>query len=116
MGSKEQVRFQNRLRFGKKGILLDPVNQNNYYGLANAYYYNKQYKKAETLIKESLDLNPNQEYSYFLLATLLQMQGRYDEALVYTEKEPIEGFMPHSKARIYHLNGNQKEADKVFTG
>lgn len=91
-GIKRTSQVSESVSLRKKGILLDPVNQNNYHGLANAYYYNKQYKKAETLIRESLDLDPNQECSYFLLAILLQMQGRYDAALVIPKKNLLKVF------------------------
>ncbi|GER60443.1 tetratricopeptide repeat protein [Patiriisocius marinus] len=97
--------------FKKLIIELDPVNESNFYGLANTLNFAKRYKEAEAAILESIRLEPKQEMSYYLYALTLLNQQKYDEALIVIEKEPLEGFKLHLKGVIYHFIRDKEKSD-----
>ena len=99
----------------KKVITLDPINAGNYYSLANTYYMAKNFKDAEIAIKESIDLNPNQDVAYSLYALILMNQKRYNEALEVIKKEPLEGFRLHVEAIAYHFLGDKEKSNAALT-
>ena len=99
----------------KKVITLDPINAGNYYSLANTYYMAKKFKEAEIAIKESIDLNANQDVAYSLYALILMNQKRYKEALEVIKKEPLEGFRLHIEAIVYHLLGDEEKSNAALT-
>lgn len=94
----------------KKLLVVDPLNANNYYSVANTYYMAKMYPEAEKYIKESIRLAPNHEVTYSLYALILTQQKRYKQALEIIKKEPLEGFRLHVEAIIYHFLKDEEKS------
>lgn len=105
---EEAIKFQRRI------VALDPVNQNSYYGLAKILGFAGKYVEAEHAIIESLKLEPNQTIGYYTHALMLLNQKKYSEALLVLEKEPLEGFRLHLEGIIYHFTGEEKKSEAAI--
>ena len=68
------------LRDFKSAIDYDPSNYRAYYNRATLQYQMKDFKAAESTIQDGLQLFPSDGEGRYLLALILQAQGREEEA------------------------------------
>ena len=64
-----------------KAIQLDPNSAEVYASLGGWYRNSFNFKQSERMLRKSLQINPEQEMAIGWLANLLEMTGRYKEAL-----------------------------------
>ncbi len=69
-------KFQRALRLSP----FDPMNFNNYVGMASAHEVAQEYDKAATLYRRALEERPNAKWIYRNLASSLSGAGRMEEA------------------------------------
>jgi serine/threonine protein kinase/predicted Zn-dependent protease len=71
----------------QKAVDLSPKDRSFYLmALANAYQHSGQYQKAVEIFRSSLEFNPNNAKSNYLLASTYEKWGKSDEALPYYRK------------------------------
>lgn len=70
----------------EKAISLDPTNPRTYVDFGALYYRLKNFKKAEDLYKQAIDMKSDYTNAYYNLAYALSQQKKYQEALVAIEK------------------------------
>lgn len=92
---------------------IEKINPENFYDnnwRASAYYKNKNYSKAEELLKDSLKNNPTNIYNY---ANTLAKQGKIDQALEnynkVLEKNPEYKDALYNKKLLEDYQKNQKD-------
>ena len=64
-----------------KAIQLDPNSADVYASLGGWYRNSFNFKESERMLRKSLQINPDQENAIGWLANLLEITGRYEEAL-----------------------------------
>jgi adenylate cyclase len=59
---------------------IDPMNFNNYVGIASAHEVAQEYDRAAAFYRRALEERPNAKWIYRNLASVLSGAGRFDEA------------------------------------
>ena len=82
------------------------------------FFANKNYTKAEYYFKRAVSVNPNDELSYIVYATLITMMGRTDEAIGLLDKakkiNPVNPYEIPRRGEAYYAGGRYDEAIKLF--
>jgi tetratricopeptide (TPR) repeat protein len=92
----------------------DPLFTANHATLGYVYNMLGRYDEAFDIIKKRVAIAPESYGTYSYLANPLIMQGRYEEALEWTEKERLDGFRYTSLAIIHWHLGNRAESDDAM--
>jgi TolB-like protein len=80
-------KFEEGIDMMKKAIELDPYNLNYTRNLGRIFYFEGSYKNAVSVLKGTLDINPNFTIVYLSLALVYLQQSKYEEALDAVKKE-----------------------------
>lgn len=96
-------------------IKLDPLSPEIYHFGAKIQYAGGNLTKAIEYSKRSLELSPGMTSSHAVIAMLLTILGRADEALAHLELETQSGYQYWAKAIVYHALGRQDESDKAMS-
>ncbi len=99
-------------------LKIDELNNSLRLTLANLYYQNRDFSKAESLFKKVIALEPDFGPVYYSLALLLAEQNRTDEAIVALKKAQVK--MPENIRVYYNLSllydkkGDKVNAEKIL--
>lgn len=74
------------LNFFEKALKFDSGDELFYYNFASALYDDGQYEKADSVLKESLEINPDFDLAWMYLGNIAAFNGRSKEAAGYYEK------------------------------
>ncbi len=123
-------KYDSALYYQKKALVIEEKRQNNegiMYASANIaeiLLFDKQYQEAEKLLNKGIALNQQyhdaviQEFMYQLLAQLYAAQGKYKDALLYTEKATVikdSLFSSQKNTEIHRLQTEYAEAQHAVT-
>jgi len=107
-------RPQQAAELWKQELLVDPLRPDEYLWLAQALRDLGRYEEAHAALAEALDLNPNQAMVHEIWGEIYLAQGRPQEALAETEKEP-QGFCRDlGEALVYHALARRQESDAAL--
>ena len=87
---KDLGNLDEALKSTLKSLELKPDNPTAYVNLGIIYKDQGQVSKSEDCSRKALQLNPNQDNAHQLLASVLFMNGKYNEAL---KEERLSGGM-----------------------
>ncbi len=116
--------YEDALIYVDKALEVTPKNPNAltskkyiYLGFAYQKQQAQNYTEAETLLKQNLDLFPNDKDTLLNLANLYLIMGRYDSAKIIYDalgQNPTDQTMAlNHLALVYHLKGKEKTALKL---
>jgi serine/threonine-protein kinase len=99
-------------------LVLDPAWPTLELNLALLYYYARDYDGAAARVRAALERHTDVPWGHFLLARILEEQGRYDEALAMLETSvALQGRTPShlvEMARTLALAGRHSESRAVL--
>jgi adenylate cyclase len=103
----------------KKAIALDNSNWWAHGALSYAYVFKKQYDKVLSPAERAVSLNPNSQYSWYVLGVALLNLGRYEEAIPQLKKSLRLSPVPLSQtlfalANSYRFLGRYDEAIATY--
>ncbi len=76
-----------------KAIQLDPNSADVYTSLGGWYRNTFNFRESEKMLRKAIHLNPKHDNGYGWLANMLEMTGRYEEALrIYNKGSEMSGF------------------------
>jgi len=79
-------RTDEAIRYFEKALNYDHRDEMIYYNFATALNDNEQYQKADSVLKKSLEINPDFELALMYLGNIARSQNKTDEAISYYEK------------------------------
>jgi len=79
-------RSQEAIGYFEKALNIDDRDEMIFYNFAAALYNDGQYRKADSLLKRGLELNPDFEPILMYLGNIARAQNRKDEAIKYYER------------------------------
>jgi hypothetical protein len=74
------------LKYFEQALKFDCGDELFYYNFATALYDNGQFEKADSVLKQSLEINPDFDLAWMYLGNIAAFNGRTDEACDYYEK------------------------------
>lgn len=110
-------RFSEGFNEIKKMIQLDPISLQTNKSISRIYLMMEQYDNAIWLLKECLDLSPNDYETLLLMGSNLTELERYDEAIEYFERAINEQFHYEALSMIAYANikaGKLKDGRKLL--
>lgn len=81
----EKADYKNAETFFKKALITKPTT-NNYFNLANTYWYMGDYKSAKNNLNNALSLSPEDHKTNSLQGIISMLEGKTDEAITSFEK------------------------------
>jgi len=72
--------------FFNKALKSDDGDEMIFYNFARALYNEKQYLRADSVLKKALEINPDFEPALMFLGNIAKSNGRADEAVLYYER------------------------------
>jgi tetratricopeptide (TPR) repeat protein len=79
-------KYRDAIKFFEKAIEVDDKDEMIFYNFAAAFYNDKQYQKADSVLKKGLELNPDFEPMLMYLGNIARSQNKTDEAIMYYER------------------------------
>jgi tetratricopeptide (TPR) repeat protein len=79
-------KYKEAIGFFEKALKIDDQDELIFYNFAAALYNDGQYRKADSLLKRGLKLNPDFEPILMYLGNIARSQNRKDEAIGYYER------------------------------
>ncbi len=79
-------RMEEAIKYFEKALTFDDRDEMIYYSYATALYNSGQNQKADSLLKKSLELNPDFELALMYLGNIARSQNKTDEAIAYYDK------------------------------
>jgi len=79
-------RNNDAIQFFEKAIHVDAKDEMIFYNFASALYNEKQFQKADSVLKKSLEINPDFEPALMYMGNIARANGRNDEAVYYYER------------------------------
>jgi tetratricopeptide (TPR) repeat protein len=112
--------FKHAIREMEQAVLLDPLSAPISVGLANAYYFARDYERALKTRKATIELDPSFGAAHQLLAALYARMNRYDEAVAEIEQSLTQPQSSHrdqmAGAIAYAIIGQSAKARKLLSG
>jgi TolB-like protein/Tfp pilus assembly protein PilF len=102
------------LAYNEKLVRLNPIDTYSLYNLANTFYFSGRYIEAEKTIKKAIQIDPNNQISYQILASILLFQNRPKEALEAALKESSLPYRYHVLSMVYHDLGNTIKSEEFI--
>lgn len=102
------------LKLCETAIKLDPLAPEIYHFGAKIQYAAGNLDKAIEYSKRSLELSPGMTSTHAVIAVLLALQGRVDEAVTHLNLEAPSGYQYWAKAIVYHSLGLQEQSDQAM--
>ncbi len=97
-------------------IKLDPLNPELYHFGAKVEYAAGNLEKALEYSFRSLELSPGMTSTHAVIAVLLVLLGRPQEALAHVQQEAPSGYRYWAKTIVHHALGQQQESDDAMKG
>jgi len=111
-------RLEESLREFQLAQALDPLSRIISVELGWGYYYLHRYAEADSILKRTLQLDPNFAHAWYLMSTVLTGQARYPEAIAaYRRNQELGGFFPNatgSITRAYARSGDLATAHTLL--
>ena len=105
-------RHTEAVRYNARSIEVDPLSLRALHNRAFINYIGRDFEAAEAALYEALEFaGGNYIYAHTVLSLILLEQGRLDEAVAASEKEPGEPFRLAAQAIVFHAAGREKEAE-----
>jgi tetratricopeptide (TPR) repeat protein len=79
-------RNKDAINYFEKALSIDDRDEMIFYNFAAALYNDGQYRKADSLLKRGLDINPDFEPILMYLGNIARSRDKMDEAITYYEK------------------------------
>jgi hypothetical protein len=79
-------RNSDAINYFEKALKTDDADEMIFYNFALALYNEKQYLKADSVLKKAVDINPEFEPALMYLGNIAKSNGRSDEAVMYYER------------------------------
>ena len=95
-------------------LTLDPLNANTLQTLSIPLFLNRDYAAAMSALRQSLAINPNIDYSHYLLGVMQLLSGRNDEALKEFTLESKVLSRDAGSALVHFSLGNRSESDAAL--
>ena len=111
-----QEDLQQVLEFGKKALALGGSNSYLHAGLAETFYFLREFDKGLSEAQKAVSLNPNSAMAYFVLGEGLNIVGRPQEAIPCLQKSlrlspiPIHSAVLEALAQSYINLGRYEES------
>lgn len=107
----------NAIKWFEKALEIDDINNMIRTNLANLYYRNQNFSKAEEAYKKIIELEPEYPQTYYSYSLLLAELNRIDEAIA--QMKLAIKYMPENVRYYYNLSllydkaNNLQEAEKI---
>jgi serine/threonine-protein kinase len=98
----------------QRAVDQDPLSSGAYSQLGYVYRSMLRLPDAERAYRKSLELSPRRVSSHHVLSLVLADQGRFEEALRESSKEPADWARLTSLAYVHHLAGRKQESDEAL--
>ena len=108
-------RFDEALKLNRRATDLDPLNPDNWEFAAETEYEMGQLEQAARDGRKALEVSPDVWPGHILLAKILVMQGRPQEALREVEQVRHAPIRASLLPIVYHALGRRSEADAALT-
>ena len=96
--------YEDAIKYFQKFIIFDPKNTQSINMLGNAYYSKKDFKEAINNYKKSLNINNNQPFINFSLASVYTFIREYNKSVtIYKEIYETKSFMRFDKKNIINF-------------
>jgi tetratricopeptide (TPR) repeat protein len=82
----ESGRTKDALGYFEKALEYDDGDELFYYNFASALYDDGQFEKADSVLKKSLEINPDFDISLMYMGNIAAAEGKTEEAAAYYEK------------------------------
>jgi hypothetical protein len=79
-------RIGDALKYFEKALQVDNRDEMIFYNYSAALYADKQYQKADSVLKMGLEINPDSEPILMYLGNIARSQNKTDEAIIYYNK------------------------------
>jgi hypothetical protein len=79
-------RNSDAIKYFEKALKRDDADEMIFYNFALALYNEKQYLKADSVLKKAVNINPDFEPALMYLGNIAKSNGRSDEAVMYYER------------------------------
>jgi len=103
-------RIKESLAFSEKAVLLDPKDPDAYSFKAYAEMILEDYVNAELSMKSYMELVEQPEDSFWELAMIYRLNGKFEKALEAINKQPDRYFRYYGKSMILLSEGKKDEA------
>ena len=102
------------IRLSEQVTALDPLRSNSYLTLGQTLYTAGRYNEASAALQEALDLNPQAAFAHDFLGKIYLAEGKPQQALVETEKEPVEWEKLADRAFVYHALNREQDSNSAL--
>lgn len=107
-------RVDEAIAFSRRAVEQDPLNAEAYNALSRPYVAAGRYAEAERTLRTALEISPGGVRFHLVLAIVLDLQGRRDEALAEALKETADWSRLTALAIVHHTGGRPAESDQAL--
>ncbi|HKQ80027.1 MAG TPA: protein kinase [Blastocatellia bacterium] len=111
-------RFDEALAEMKRAQDLDPISLEKVAGIAEIFFFRRQYDQATDRYQKALEMDPNSGFTHWALGNVYLQRRMYKEAIgQYQKSIPLSGESPDEPASLgyaYALSGKRQEAQQVL--
>ncbi|HET7497180.1 MAG TPA: protein kinase [Candidatus Eisenbacteria bacterium] len=112
--AKAEGRLEEAIRLERQAFEQNPLSGGAYHNLGNTLLAGDRFVEAEAAFRNSLELAPARAATRASLAFALAAQGRLDEAVAETMREPLEWARLRGLAILYHAMGRRVQSDEAL--
>jgi tetratricopeptide (TPR) repeat protein len=98
----------------RRAVVLDPLNVNSHYGLANALFYLRRYQEAMAAFKDAKTFRPGERSFEGDIGFVYYMLGDFQAARAHCEANVEEEFAQHCLAVTYDKLGRHSDAEAML--
>jgi TolB-like protein/Flp pilus assembly protein TadD len=107
-------RLDESISLQRRSIARDPLQDSSYANLAIPLLYAGQLGEADTVTRQAIELRPEAPLYRHLLAKVLLLQGKIEQASEQNALEPDEGWRLAGEALIHHAAGHGAESEAAL--
>ena len=107
-------RLDESISLQRRSIARDPLQDTSHANLAIPLLYAGQLGEAETVTLQAIELRPEAPMYRHLLANVLLLQGKIEQAFEQNAREPDEGWRLAGEALIHHAAGRSAESEAAL--
>jgi eukaryotic-like serine/threonine-protein kinase len=107
-------RLDEALALHRRAVELDPLSAAARMNLGTYAYYSGQFDEAIAAFEKSLELSPAIPAVHHTLARVYLAEGRPQQALAETQREPDPEWRLFTQVLVYHKLGRTKDADAAL--
>jgi serine/threonine protein kinase/tetratricopeptide (TPR) repeat protein len=112
--ARAQGRLDDAIRIERQAFEHDPLSGGAYHNLGNTLLASDRFEEAEEAFRSSLELAPSRAATRASLAFALAAQGRLEEAMAETMREPLEWARLRALAILHHVMQHRAESDEAL--